>query len=123
MSQIKDLLKSTIVNIGYLTAVFFVGVFIIYALNGFLRYNLSSNEGIIATAVIFTLYVAIEMTLLYFKKITPAILGIAIALAPFVIVYKLFTDSDLLNISSDVPSRVARNILYTNFFISHYQSK
>jgi len=123
MSRTKDLIKNTCINIGYLTMVFFIGVFLVYIITNILSYNLNSETGFIATVLIFTTYAVIEMSLLYFMKLTPAIIVLIILIAPVIMVYKLFRDSDLLVINPEVPSRVANCIFYKNLLDSYHHPK
>jgi len=103
-------LPGMIVTIAYLWIVFIIGVMVVYLYDIIRPTDFTSPSGAVIAAVIFTGIAVLDLGLLTLKRVTPAIIVIVFVIAPYLVLYRLLKNTDLLIVDTNTPDRIAKYV-------------
>lgn len=104
------LLLATIITIAYLWMVFLIGVTVVYLYSMIWPTDFASPAGAAITATIFAGVAVLDLGLLAMKKLTPAVIAMVVAISPYLVVYRLLRNTDLLVVDTGTPDRIANYV-------------
>lgn len=110
------LLLSMIITFVYLWMVFMFGVMIAYLYSLIWPTDFTTLAGTAVAAVIFAFVAILDLGLLTLKKITPAVVLMVIAISPFLGIYRLMRNTDLLVVDKNTPDRIANYVFVKRLF-------
>jgi hypothetical protein len=105
-----DLIKILAVSTAYMGAIFSVGIIGIMIFSWIIPVDPTTVPGLMTVVIVFVAVGVIDFGLLFYNKITPALLLLAILISPLFIVYKLLCRVDLMGyLDRDRMPRGVRN--------------
>ncbi len=105
-----ELIRGLVFNIAYLFFLTVIGSLIVSAYNYFYPFDVMSEASVSVVALIFTVFVILDLGLLHFNIPSPALILLLIVISPLYVIYKLVKDADFIRIDRSTPQRFKRYI-------------
>jgi len=111
-------LLGTVITIVYLWVVFIIGVVVVYLYGAIWPTDFTSPTGAAIAAVIFAGVAVLDLGLLTLKRVTPAIIVMVFAISPYLVLYRLLRNADLLIVDTKTPDRIAEYVFVKRKYLS-----
>ncbi|MCZ7401211.1 MAG: hypothetical protein O8C61_03215 [Candidatus Methanoperedens sp.] len=107
---LEEAFKMLFFNIVYLFMLTLVGVLVITIYNYFYPVDMTSDTSVLTAAFIFMVLVILDFGLLNYDKVSPTLIAMVFVISPIILIYKLFNDTDFIQVNRNTPNRLKRYI-------------